>query len=159
MSLNAKTHLKSNISRTCPHNMVNSGPLTAEIGWQVWGSQANFNGFRVLASLLHRRRSTRSTKFYTLFGRLLGWYTMYTFSGALLPNGILPAAKFTLRASLGFSYIGSITVRQSSSGRHDHPIFAAWDKEGNYRTFAPRLRHLYSAGRPLHWASAHILVP
>jgi len=29
--------------------MVNFGPLAAEIGWQVWGTPANFNGFRVLA--------------------------------------------------------------------------------------------------------------
>jgi len=26
--------------------------------WQVWGTPANFNGFCILASLLHRRRST-----------------------------------------------------------------------------------------------------
>jgi len=38
--------------------MVNFGPLTAEIGWRVWGTSVNFNGFRVLASLLHRRHST-----------------------------------------------------------------------------------------------------
>jgi len=30
----------------------------AEIGWQVWGTPANFNEFRILASLLHWRRST-----------------------------------------------------------------------------------------------------
>jgi len=39
--------------------MVNFGPLTAEICWGVWAIPANFNGFRVLASLLHRRRSTK----------------------------------------------------------------------------------------------------
>jgi len=33
--------------------MVNFGPLTAEIGLPVWGTPANFNGFRVLAALLH----------------------------------------------------------------------------------------------------------
>jgi len=33
--------------------MVNFGPLTAEIGPVVWGTPANFNGFRVLAALLH----------------------------------------------------------------------------------------------------------
>jgi len=33
--------------------MVNFGPLTAEIGSLVWGTPANFNGFRVLAALLH----------------------------------------------------------------------------------------------------------
>jgi len=30
---NGKNLLNSNISSTCPHNMVNIGPLTAEIGW------------------------------------------------------------------------------------------------------------------------------
>ena len=42
----------SNIS-TFPHNMVNFGLLAAEIGPIVWGTPANFNGFRVLAALLH----------------------------------------------------------------------------------------------------------
>ena len=35
------------------YNMVNFGPLTAEICWRVWIIPANFNGFRVLAALLH----------------------------------------------------------------------------------------------------------
>jgi len=54
-----KTVLKSNISSTCPRNMGNVGPLTAEIGSGVWGTPANFNGFRILPSLglLQRRRS------------------------------------------------------------------------------------------------------
>jgi len=38
--------------------MVNVVPLTAEIGSWVWGIPVIFNGFRVLASLLHRRRSS-----------------------------------------------------------------------------------------------------
>ena len=33
--------------------MVNFGPLAAKICWRVWGTPANFNGFRVLAALLH----------------------------------------------------------------------------------------------------------
>jgi len=33
--------------------MVNFGPLSAEINLVVWGTPANFNGFRVLAALLH----------------------------------------------------------------------------------------------------------
>jgi len=40
-----KNLLSSNISSTCPHNMVNFGPLTAGIGSGVWGIPANFNGF------------------------------------------------------------------------------------------------------------------
>ena len=45
--------LNINISSICPDNMVNFGLLTAEICWRVWGTPANFNGFRVLAPLLH----------------------------------------------------------------------------------------------------------
>ena len=33
--------------------MVNFGILAAEIVSLVWGTPANFNGFRVLAALLH----------------------------------------------------------------------------------------------------------
>jgi len=33
--------------------MVNFGPLAAEIVSLVWGTPANFSGFRVLAALLH----------------------------------------------------------------------------------------------------------
>jgi len=50
--------LNGNISSICLYNMVNFGRLTSEICWPVWGTPANFNGFHVLASLLHRRRST-----------------------------------------------------------------------------------------------------
>ena len=48
-----KNLLSSNISSTYPHNMMNFDPLAAEIVSGVWGTPANFNGFRVLAALLH----------------------------------------------------------------------------------------------------------
>jgi len=48
-----KNLLSSNMSSTCPDNMVNFGLLTAEIGSGVWGTPTNFNWFRVLAALLH----------------------------------------------------------------------------------------------------------
>jgi len=51
LSDNRKNLLSSNISSTCPHNMVNFS-LAAEIVSLVWGTPANFNGFHVLASLL-----------------------------------------------------------------------------------------------------------
>ena len=50
---NRKKLLNSNVSPTWPHNMVNFGLLAAETCWRVWGTPANFNGFRVLAALLH----------------------------------------------------------------------------------------------------------
>jgi len=48
-----KKLLNSHVSPTHPNNMVNFGPLAAEICWRVWGTPAHFNGFRVLAALLH----------------------------------------------------------------------------------------------------------
>jgi len=48
-----KNLLSSNISSTWPLNIVNFGPLVAEIVSLVWGTPANFNQFRVLAALLH----------------------------------------------------------------------------------------------------------
>ena len=42
-----KNLLSSNTSSTVPDNMVNFGPLTAEIGSGVWGTPTNFNGFCV----------------------------------------------------------------------------------------------------------------
>jgi len=51
-----KNLLNSNTFSTCPDNMVNFGPLTAEIPWRVWGTPTNFNGFRgfrILVALLH----------------------------------------------------------------------------------------------------------
>ena len=68
--------------------MVNFGPLAAEIVLLVWGTPHNFNGFRVLAVLLH----------------------------CTLVVGVSQTASLN------------------------------------------RGRHLYSAGRPSHWALAHILV-
>jgi len=40
--------------------VVNLGPLATEIGPVVWGTPANFNGFRVLAALLHAARHCSS---------------------------------------------------------------------------------------------------
>jgi len=79
-----------------------------------------------------------------MFGRFLGWYTMYTFSGLLPHDTILPGAKFTLLPSLAFSYIDSITAQHSSSGHQ--PNFAAWYKEWNYRTFAEGTTYIQQGG-------------
>jgi len=113
--------------------MANFGLLMADIGWRVWGTPANFNRFRVLASLLQRRRSPEANQ--TLHDLWLSpglVHCIYIFGGSCPPDGILPRAKFTLCPSLAFSYIGSVTARHSSSG--PQPNFAAWYKEWNYGT-------------------------
>jgi len=48
-----KNLLSSNISPTYPYNIVNFGLLAPEIVSLAWCTPANFNGFRVLAALLH----------------------------------------------------------------------------------------------------------
>jgi len=48
-----KKLVNSNVSPTCPHNMVSFGLLAAEICWRVWGTPANFNVFHILAELPH----------------------------------------------------------------------------------------------------------
>ena len=64
--------------------MVN-GPLTAEIGWRVWGTPSNFNELRVLASLLHQCHSTEVNQTLHDVCHLLGWYIIYTcFGGSYL---------------------------------------------------------------------------
>ena len=90
----------------------------------------------------------RTTKLCTMSGPYLWAGRLYIhFRRLLLRNGILPGAKFTLfPPSLALCYIGSVTARQSSSGRE--PKFAALSTG----------RHLYSAGRPSRWALDHIVV-
>jgi len=102
------------MSSTCPQNMANISPLTAVIGSGVWGTPANFNGFRVLPLLLHRRKPI---KLCTMFGRLLGWYSIH-FRRLLPLHGILPDAKFTLCPSLAFSYIGILAAGVIQTMRH-----------------------------------------
>jgi len=48
-----RTLVKQQISPRYLYNMANFGLLAAEICRRVWGTPANFNGFRVLAALLY----------------------------------------------------------------------------------------------------------
>ena len=114
--------LSSNISSICPHNMVNFGPLAAEIRWRVWGTPANFNGFRVLAALLQRRRSAEANQTLHDVWPCPALLHYIYISGGSCNDRILPGAKFTLRPSLAFAYIGSVTARHSSSGRHSQTL-------------------------------------
>jgi len=75
--------LNSNISFRCRHNMANFGPLTAKIRWRVWGTPANLNGFRVLASLLQRRRSPEANQtLHDVWPSPGLVHYMYTFGGS-----------------------------------------------------------------------------
>jgi len=123
--------------------MVNFGPLVAEIGSLVWGNWANFNGFRVLASLLHRRRSMEANQTLHDVWPCPGLvHHIYIFGGSW------PVTEFTLRPSLALSYIGSISVRHWEVGMSQtlwrgiftrqggHPVrhwavkLSSWDRYG-----------------------------
>ena len=62
-------------------------PLTAEIGWGVLGTPANFKGFASWLRYCTDVAQRRSTTLCTIFGRLLGWYIIYklTFWGGSCP--------------------------------------------------------------------------
>jgi len=121
---NWKKVIKSNISSTYPHNMMNFGPLAAKIDCRVWSTPANFNEFRVLASLRHRRQSSEVNQtLHSVWPSPGLVHHIYIFGGSCPSTGILPGAKFTLRPSLAFSYIDSVTARHPSSGCQ--PNFAA----------------------------------
>jgi len=136
--------------------MANFGPLTAKIGLSVWANPANFNGFRVLPSLLQRRRSPDANQTLRDVWPSTGLLHCIHFRGLLLPDRILPGEKFTLRPSLVFFYIGSVTAWHALKQRASTKLCGVVHgmELGNFR----RGRHLYSAGRPSRWASSHILV-
>jgi len=139
--------LSSNISSTCPHNMVNFSLVMAEIISLVWDTPANFNGFCVLVSLLQRRRSTEANQTLRNVWPLLGLVEyIYIFGGCRSVMEVCHVQNSLYVLQVLRSPIGSLTARQSSKG--PEPNFAALSTG----------RHLYSAGRPSHWALAHILV-
>jgi len=98
-----KNLLSSNISSKFPHNMANFGPLTAEIDPVVWGTCANFNGFRVLAVFLHGtlvvrvsqalRRWTESTTYIRQGDRHVGYWPTF------LVCTVLIMSRLSLRRS------------------------------------------------------------
>jgi len=140
--------LSSNISSTCPHNMVNFGPLAAEIGPCSLGhlskfQSTDFASWQRYCSDVAQRKPTKLCTVFTV-----SWAgTRRTHFWRFFPRyGILPGAKFTLHSILALLYFGNITAWHSSSGR-----------EPNFAALSPG-RHLYSARRPSRWALAHILV-
>ena len=141
-----KNLLSSNISSTCSHSLVNFGPLAAEINPVVFGTPANLNGFRVLASLLQRRRSTEANQTLHDVWPLPGLVDCIYFRRLLprnLPGAIYFASSKSCALLLAALLHGTRAVGASQTLRR-------WSQGWG--------RHLYSAGRPSRWASAHILV-
>jgi len=86
-------------------------------------------------------------KLCTVFGPSPGLVDyLYIFGGCCLVTEFCQVQNSRCVLQVLHSPIRSVTARRSSSGCE--PNFAALST----------LRHLYSAGRPSHWALAHILV-
>ena len=72
LSLQKGMYRKNPIEKTTVKQHMSSqyGPLTGEIGSGIWGTTANFNGFRLLAFCTDVAQR-RSTTLCTMFGRTL----------------------------------------------------------------------------------------
>jgi len=116
--------------------VANFGQLTAEIGLPVWGTPANFNGFRVLPLLLHRRRSPEANQsLHDVWKSPAMARYIYIFGGSC------PLAEFCpVQSSLYVLVLRSLLLACSVTARHSmqraSANFAAWYKEWNYGTFA-----------------------
>ena len=107
------------------HNMANFGLLTAEICSGVWGTPATFNGFRVLPSLLQRRRSLEASQtLHDVWSSPVLVHYIYIFGGCC------PWQNFA-RCKIHFT--SKSCARHSRNGRQ--PNVVAWYKEWNYGTF------------------------
>jgi len=145
-----KSMLSSNICSTCSHNMANLGLLAAEIGSGACGTPANFNEFRVLASLLQRRRSSEANQTLHDVWPSPGLLHYMHFRGLLPPDGISPGANSLCVQVLRSSILAALL--------HGTPAKLCCVVQGmELRKFC-RGRHVYSAGRPSRWTSAHVLV-
>jgi len=139
-----KNLLSSNMSSTCPRNMVNFGPLAAEICWRVWGTPANFNGFASWQQYCSDVAQRRPTKLCTMFGCVLRCYTIYTFPGALAP--LTEFFYFTSKSCILLycqRYCTAADVRRGTR---------------NYRTYVECATYILHGGHHVGHRSAHILV-
>jgi len=88
------------------HKSLQYGELRPTNSWDLLaslGHPSKFQQFRVLASLLHRRRSTEVNQTFAWCLAISWAGTLYIhFRGLLPPNRILPPAKFTLHPTLVF---------------------------------------------------------
>jgi len=86
-----KNLLSSNMSSACPHNMMNFGPLTAEIDPVVWGTPANFKWFWRLGSVTARQSSSGRQPNSAALNRgphlcSAGWPSRWAFAHILVLN-------------------------------------------------------------------------
>jgi len=136
--------------------MENFGLLTAEICWLVWGTSANFNLFCVLPSLLHRRRSPEANQTVRDVWPSPGLVHYRYIFGSSCPLTEFCSVQNSLYVQILSSPVLAALLRGMPAAGVSQTLRRGIQgmELRNFR----RGRHLYSAGRPSRWASAHILV-
>jgi len=135
--------------------MVNFGPLTAEICRRVWDTPANFNGFRVLPSLLQQLCSLEVNQTLHDLWPSPGLVHYIHFRGLLPPDGFFSTCKIHFASKscvLLYWQHYCMALDQWASAKLCGVIQGV--ELRNFR----RGRHLYWAGLPSRWALVHILV-
>jgi len=154
--------LSSNISSTSPHNMVNFGTstLTAEIGWRVLGTPANFNGFRLLAFTAPTLLNGGQPNFARCLAVFLAGTLYIHFGGSCLltefcqVQNSLCKIHFVSKSCVLLYWLCYCTALEQWASAKLCGVVAY--KEWNYGTFAPR--HFQQRappifrGRPSRWA-------
>ena len=136
--------------------MVNYGPLAAEIVSLVCGTPANFNGFRVLAALLHGTPVVGVSKLCGVEQR-----APPVFGRATITLGIGPHSSYI------YFYLRNVIFWCTSKhyyvwiimaalwNKAGHYIFALWFLYSIYLSFFPRL--ISAAGDWMSTILAHIV--
>jgi len=135
------------------------GELRPTNGWyllaRVWDIPANFNGFRVLASLLQRRRSTEVKQtLYDVWPSPGVVHYIYIFLGSC------PVTEFC-HGKIHFASNSCVLLywqRFCTALQQWASAIVCGVVQGMELWNFRRGRHLYSAGRRSRWASAYILV-
>jgi len=152
LTIRKKNLLNSNSSSTCPHNMAHFGPLMAEI------RLGHPNKFQRVSRLAFVTAATSVTGGQPDFARCLAvsWAdTLYTFSEAIAPwqNFVRCKIYFTFKSCVCLYWQRYCTALQQRASAKLCGVVQGMEWWNFHRG-----RHLYTAGRPSRWASAHILV-
>jgi len=126
------------------------------MGLPVWGTPANFSGFRVLPSLLQRRRSPQANQ--TLHD---AWPSSALVHYNIHFGSFCPLTEFCpVQNSLYVQVLRSPILAALLHGTPAAGISQTLRRgiQGMELRNFHRGRHLYLAGRPSLWTSVHILV-
>jgi len=150
-----KNLLNSFISAIFTQNMVNFSPLTAKIGSLVWAPSK----FQHISRIGVITAPTSLTRGHPNFARCLiivSWVgTLYIYFRGLSPwwNFVKCKIHFAFKSCVLLCWQRYCTALQQRASAK----LCGVGQEMELRNFR-RGHHLYLAGRPLRWASAHILV-